>query len=132
MIKKILMLSAAMTVSTIAVAGSTENKEVVINFDQAGNEISASGVLSAARHSVDDTQFIGCKLHDDQLGSWAQCIAHDATGNSVWCETTDPAKLQTIAALKADSQLFFAWVVDPEEGPICTDISVNTSSIYLR
>lgn len=120
--KKSLIISVVMAMSANVFAGANYGQETVI----IGN--SASGVLSWSRHSADTVQHIGCTLYSDQSGSGGLCVARDKSGNTLFCETTDPEMLKVIATLNPESKLSFSADASSE----CTGVSVEMTSIFIR
>jgi len=60
-----------------------------------------SGVVSDARNSADNVQYIGCQGG----GTFSYCFARNAAGSSVMCSTSDAGLMAAIRGLTPNSKL---------------------------
>lgn len=84
---------------------------------------SATGTMSGARYSADNTQFISCTNQNNTIGN---CIAKDVAGLSRSCVTNDPGLIAVISSLGPDSMLTFKW----DAQGVCTQVRVVNGSQF--
>jgi hypothetical protein len=112
--------AALATATTAAVAGKHYQQDVKVSPGAW-----AQGILSSARNSADDVQYLGCQLiatKGMKLVVW--CFGSDAKGETAACFSEDPAFITTATSLNGDSWLEF-YVGDEHE---CHDLMVWNSS----
>ncbi|MCP3098962.1 hypothetical protein LZ198_08740 [Myxococcus sp. K15C18031901] len=115
-------LTGAVLAGPVAFAGDKLALPVVINTTTR----KAAGALSSARNSADTQQFIGCGIVALPTSLTLQCVARNAAGVQVYCDSSAPNHLQVAMALHGDDYLSFEW--DPANQ--CTNITVLKYSIY--
>ena len=153
MTRKIFLLLAVCFSST-AMAGDFFDIPVEIFYpgnDPAQEPFGASGVISAARFSASEVEFIGCGVRrvssDAPFGgpSFGFCRASDAAGNTHSCGTFDLELMDSMDMATSDSfLLFFGRPFDANnEGEVeflqdvrryqqyCTVVQVSTESLYI-
>lgn len=153
MTRKIFLL-LAVCLSGNTMAGDFFDIPVEIFYpgnDPAQEPFGASGVISAARFSASDVEFIGCgvrRVSDDApFGgpAFGFCRAADAAGNTFSCGTFDLEIMESMNLATSDSfLLFFGRPFDannPDEinflqdrrryESYCTVVQVSTESLYI-
>jgi hypothetical protein len=102
--------------------------EVVIRPTYYNGSMMAYGRMRAARHSADDTQFIGCMLTVLDSSSYVICSAMDASGEYLGCYLPNTSgQAAMISSVNPDAQILFA--VRPDGS--CEGISISNHSSYL-
>jgi hypothetical protein len=97
---------------------------VVVNSNGSGR---AAGSLAAARASTDAGQYIGCEIRINSQGvRTATCMARNAAGVSIDCETDLEPMIETIQSLGTHSYL---WFYADSTGE-CTSMTFRQSSQY--
>jgi hypothetical protein len=114
--------------SSAAMAGlvSVTPVTVTVNSDNSG---SASGSMSAARFSKNDVEYIGCGVRRVEDGAFVFgfCQASNAAGDIGFCETENPALIESIGDIDDFSFITFAW----NAAGVCRAIGASTQSIYI-
>jgi hypothetical protein len=116
---------AAIAFSTTAAIAGLDNPQpttVVLKPNDAGT---ASGVLTLARSSDNNVEFIHCSITTTKTGAQALCGARDAAGTYGQCFTQDPRLVAAISNIRTDALVSFAWVNQE-----CTTFSIDISSVY--
>jgi hypothetical protein len=108
-----------------AVAGlkSTQPTTVVNEPSGAGH---ASGIISAARESDNDVEFLRCTIATDKTSQQAVCSARTAAGTIGQCWTQDARLLSAISNIRPDSFVTVTWAANGE----CTKIENDISSVW--
>jgi hypothetical protein len=117
------VMAAMITASSVALGGSVDNTPVYVL-----PSVYASGALSGARYSTDDSQEIGCAAYATSSGPGAFCWAEDATGHYLSCATTDPNISATARGVNAASYVYFSVSTYGE----CTSVYVYNFSEYMH
>ena len=86
-----------------------------------GGYVGASGSFSDTWNSTDTESYMVCGLQNG-IG---YCYALDSSGGWADCSTSDPALMQTIAAMHGDSIIGFGYATSNQ---ICTYISTQIAS----
>ena len=96
-------------------------------YIDAGSSGYAFGAMGSVRASGDTNEFLACTTSVES-GSAASvfCEAIDASNNYGGCSSTNPAVIATVAAMNADSFLWFEW----NASGVCTYVEVITSSSF--
>jgi hypothetical protein len=93
-------------------------------FETIGGELYASGGLGTVRNSSNSSQYHGCTVYSDSLGTLVNC-ASQSGGTSRSCWTDDPVMVATATALNGDSWLSYsAGSVDGD----CTSVNFENGS----
>jgi hypothetical protein len=109
-------------------AGLADNQQPVYRIlHMEGYIIGASGTMTGARYSADNTQFIGCDIHSGSKG--ISCRAKDKTGKYVYCESSDPKFIAAVNAMTDSSYIKFYFARGTSQ---CSELIVNNSSRNLR
>lgn len=82
----------------------------------------AVGTMTDARGSADGNQAIGC-YHNTTNGA---CYATNAAGLSRTCTTNNPALLNVIRTISAESYIYFQWNTDGT----CSYVLIENSSRF--
>jgi len=84
----------------------------------------ATGSLGDARASLDGNQYIGCIVQGVPGPGWfTNCLARDAAGNTLSCQSFDPTIAQAAQAVSSMSAITFNV-----SGINCTSVLVGNSS----
>src|SRR5262245_48848189 len=87
-------------------AGMAVSYEVTIR--KTPTSISVSGTMAGARYRPDNNQFIGCRLSAySPPYLTALCAAQDKAGNSMYCTTNDPKKIERLQRMVDSSWILF-------------------------
>jgi hypothetical protein len=132
MSKALLALACVATFAAFerpSAAGATRSETVIIN----NTTLSAQGSQSAAYHSSDANQSIGCgEAWTNSLvtpGIATTCQASDASGNTVSCTTFSTQMTAAVSTITTDSFIQFTWQVPAGGGSnVCTSITVTADS----
>jgi len=91
----------------------------------------AYGAVHAARHSVDNNQFIGCAAFGSTYSSssYVACSARDAAGHSLYCATYNPSYYVWQAAMHVNESSEIIFNVDSSYN--CTYVYIGNSSVNL-
>jgi hypothetical protein len=129
-LKKIVAASVLALGSAAAFAGLVQPAPVIVTLNPDGSG-SASGDMAAARFSANDVEFIGCGVRrfSDPSGPilFAFCQATTADEVAGFCETEDPALIESIDGLSDYSFITFGWNADGS----CRAIGFSTQSFYI-
>jgi hypothetical protein len=94
----------------------------------------AQGSRTGARYSADSEQFIGCFSFFDRGSSSpygaVYCFASDKTGNYTYCASSDARIADAVKGMTDSSHIYFT--VSSPTTRICTDLTIDNASIYLR
>lgn len=83
----------------------------------------AVGVLSAARASANDIEYIGCS----DYGTMALCQAKDSAGDSFYCSTTEAEHLASIRSIGEHTRLYLI----ANSSSACLTVFVYNTSNYI-
>lgn len=110
-------------VSGVAAAGYASTAYVVVNTTYRY----ANGAMSAARHSPDTNQHIGCETWASTYGTDMMCRAVDAQGRIGYCFAYSPNMIEAVRGLTSSSFLAFGW----DASGVCTYVQVSNLSDYI-
>lgn len=128
--KQLTVLAALVLTSSAALAGlaTITPVSVVVNSDASG---SALGSMSAARFSKNTVEYIGCGVRRIESAGgvvvFGFCQASDAAGVVAFCETENPALIESIGDQDDYSFITFSW----DASGICRSIGNSTQSFYI-
>ncbi|MBJ6765965.1 hypothetical protein JGU66_34865 [Myxococcaceae bacterium JPH2] len=117
-------LFAAAVVLLGAASWAGEHNNMTVSVDLVGRI--AAGDLGTARNTTNTKEFIGCTIQSSLTVTSVQCRAGDATGTQGYCNTTNPAMVETARAINGDDRLAFLWDANNN----CTLISLEKFSAY--
>ncbi len=126
--RKILKTIALVLVSPLAFGGAVVDAPVEVDTELG----SAFGVMTSARYSDNDVEYIGCgvRYNDDGAGgvfAFGFCQAADAAGVSLFCGTFNLELIEAIRSIADHSFIIFGV----DEVGDCTRIGNSTQSFYL-
>lgn len=127
-IRKTATAIATMLISSLAFSGAVVDAPVDVDLD---NRF-AFGVMSSARFSDNDVEFIGCGVRhiDDGAGGifvFGFCQATDADEEVLFCSTE---RLDLLEAIRSIADFSFITFAADENGQ-CIRIGNSTQSFYI-
>ncbi|HSC05366.1 MAG TPA: hypothetical protein VLD59_00915 [Steroidobacteraceae bacterium] len=130
-LRKKIAVGAFVLASSAAMAGLVGDLPVSVTLNGDGSG-SAIGLMTTARQSKNNVEYIGCGVRrfEDGLGGvfeYGFCQASTATAVVGFCETENPGLIASVGDLDDYSFITFAW----NAAGICQSIGNSTQSQYI-
>jgi hypothetical protein len=119
-------MKAVVAVAVLAGSGAFAGERLILPVvvDTVGRK--AEGAIGSARNSADTVQYLGCSVSATTVGTSIQCVARNAAGTQVQCNSSSPNLITAALSIQTDDYLRFDW----DATGTCTAITLHKYSFY--
>jgi hypothetical protein len=119
-------MKAVVAVTVLAGAGAFAGERLILPVVIDTVNRKAEGAIGSARNSADTVQYLGCSVSATTTGTSIQCVARNAAGTQVQCNTSSPNLINAALSIQTDNYLRFDW----DATGACTAITLHKYSFY--